>query len=169
MVVDRSLLRGHIFDQVVVIVVAYDDSNMQIVLSYATMTSKTESNCVWSSHQPRKEFPGSIALFAGFSNCIGRMQYQGRIRNSRCIFASCLKHLCKNIKKAMTSITGKTKHNTMYISALKGKDKIVVSANLTGTLSLPHLKKLSGLKNGTTFSKQGISWELTHPVWWHNK
>ena len=42
MVVDRTFLKGHIFDQVVLLAVTYDSNNNQILLLYATVTLETE-------------------------------------------------------------------------------------------------------------------------------
>ena len=46
LVVDGAFLKGHIFDQVVLLAVTYDGNNNQILLSYALVTSETEDNWV---------------------------------------------------------------------------------------------------------------------------
>ena len=42
MVVDGTFLKGHIFDQVVLLAVTYDSNNNQILLFYAIVTFETE-------------------------------------------------------------------------------------------------------------------------------
>ena len=46
MVVEGTFLKGHIFDQVVLLAVTYDGNNNQVLLSYAVVTSETEDNWV---------------------------------------------------------------------------------------------------------------------------
>ena len=50
MVADRTIFKGHIFDQFVLLAVTYDGNNNEIVLSYKVVTSGTEDNCVRFKH-----------------------------------------------------------------------------------------------------------------------
>jgi hypothetical protein len=106
MVVDRTFLKGHIFDQVVLFAVTYDGNNNQILLPYAIVTSETEDNRVWFRRQLEQDFPGSYVLVADYTKGIESHQFQGDIINSGCLFARCLKYLSKNAEKAMSGIKG---------------------------------------------------------------
>ena len=67
MVVDRTFLKGHIFVQIFLLAVTYDSNNNQILLSYATVTSKTEDNWMWFIRQLEIDFPGSYVLVADYT------------------------------------------------------------------------------------------------------
>ena len=107
MVVDGTFLKGHIFDQVVLLAVTYDGNNNQILLPYANVTSETEDNWVWFRRQLEQDFPGSYVLVADYTKGIESHQFQGDIRNSGCMFARCFKHLSENAEKAMSGIKGR--------------------------------------------------------------
>ena len=87
MVVDGTFLKGHIFDQVVLLAVTYDGNNNQILLLYAIVTSETKDNWVWFRCQLEQDFPGSHVLVADYTKGIESHQFQGDIKNSGCLFA----------------------------------------------------------------------------------
>ena len=62
MVVDRTFLKGHIFDQVVLLAVTCDSNNNQILLLYTTVTSEIEDTWVWFRHQLEQSFQGLMSL-----------------------------------------------------------------------------------------------------------
>ena len=62
MVVDRTFLKGHIIDQVVLLAVTYDSNNNQILLLYATVTSETEDTWVWFRDQREQNLQGLMSL-----------------------------------------------------------------------------------------------------------
>ena len=99
MIVDGTFLKGHIFDQVVLLAVTYDSNNNQYLLSYAVVTSETEDNWVWFSHQLEQDFPGSYVLIADYSKGFESQQFQCGIRSSGGMFARCFKHLANMLRK----------------------------------------------------------------------
>jgi hypothetical protein len=77
----RTFLKGQIFDQVVLHAVT-NDSNNQILLSYAVVTSEIEDKWVWLTHQLEQDLPGSSDLVADYTKRIENQQFQGCIRKS---------------------------------------------------------------------------------------
>jgi MULE transposase domain len=61
-VVDRTFLKGHIFDQVVLLAVTYDSNNNQILLLYVMVTSETEDTWVWFRRQLEQNLQGLMSL-----------------------------------------------------------------------------------------------------------
>jgi hypothetical protein len=106
MVVDRTFLKCHIFDQVVLLAVTYDGNNNQILLLYAIVTSETEDNWVWFRHKLEQDFPGLYILVADYTKGIESHQFQGDIRKFGCLFAQFLKHPSKNAEIVISGIKG---------------------------------------------------------------
>lgn len=71
MVADGTFLRGHIFDQVILTAITYDGNNIQVILSYAVVTFKTDDNWVWFRCQLEQDFSGSYKLIVNYSKRIG--------------------------------------------------------------------------------------------------
>jgi hypothetical protein len=99
MVVDRTFLKGHIFDQVVLLAVTYDSNNNQILLLYATVTSETGDYWVWFRCQLEQNSQGSYVLVADYTKGIESHQFQCDIRDSGCLFAQCLSIYLRMLKK----------------------------------------------------------------------
>ena len=87
MVIDGTFLKGHIFDQVVLLAVTYNSNNNQIIVSCAIVTSETDGNWVWYRPQLEKDLLGPSILIADNTKGIENQQFQGDIRNSECLFA----------------------------------------------------------------------------------
>ena len=104
MVADGSFLKGHIFDQVVLLAITYENNKNQILFSFVVVTSETEDNWMWLRHQLEQNIPGTHVLVVDFTKGIESHQVQGDIRRSGCLFSRYLKHLFENSEKAMTSI-----------------------------------------------------------------
>jgi hypothetical protein len=67
MVADGTLLKGHIFDQVILTSVTYDGNKNQIILSYAVVAFKTDGNWEWFRCQLEQDFSGSYNLIVDYS------------------------------------------------------------------------------------------------------
>ena len=147
--IDGTFLKGHIFDQVVLLAVTCNSNNNWILVSCAIVTSETEDNWVWYRPQLEKDLLGPIIFIADNTKGIESQQFQGDIRNSECLFAWCLKHLAEKANETMTGIKGR--EDIACISKL-GKARTNRSMNKSYRISEPSiLKHLGGLTKGTTF------------------
>jgi hypothetical protein len=106
-VVDGTFMKAHIFDQTVLLAVAFDGNNKHIILAYAIVTSETEANWVWFQSQLLNDFSGPFILLSDYSKGVESDTFQDSIKLAGCAFSRCVQHMLDNAETALHGIKGK--------------------------------------------------------------
>ena len=62
MLVEGNFLKGHNFDQVLLLAITYERNKNLIVFSYVIVTFETDDKLVWFRHQLEQDFHSLVSL-----------------------------------------------------------------------------------------------------------